>query len=112
MNSTWKKIGSTNDFPTDMGSCVKVSDQQIAVFRIATSSEEQWYAVQNMNPFNQRTVLSRGLVGCLDGTPKVACPLHKQNFSLIDGRYLGEEDVSLETYPVKVEGNEVFLSIA
>jgi len=113
MNTSWKKIGTTDDFPEDMGSCVKAADQQIAIFRITAHSEEdQWYAVQNLNPFNQRMVLSRGIVGCTELGPKVACPLHKQNFSIKDGQHLGDEEATLQTYPVKVEGNEVFLKVA
>ena len=30
-------------------------------------------------------VLARGLIGDQQGVPKVACPLHKKNFSLTDG---------------------------
>ena len=112
MNAHWKKIGATDDFPTDIGSCVKINDSQIAVFNIATIHGNQWYAVQNLNPFNQRMVLSRGIVGCTEHGPKVACPLHKQNFSLKDGQHLGDEEASLQTYPIKVEGNEVFLKVA
>jgi len=113
MNTSWKKVGTIHDFPTDMGSCVKVAGQQIAIFRIAASTDkQQWYALQNLNPFNQRMVLSRGIVGCTEHGPKVACPLHKHNFSLKDGQHLGDEEATLQTYPVKVEGDEVFLKVA
>lgn len=114
MSNTWKKVGSTTDFPSDIGSCVKVDNQQIAVFRVAEDSEsEQWYAVQNLNPYNQRMVLSRGIVGCTEHGHKVACPLHKSPFSLKDGKHLGEGEVSdLKTYPIKVENDVVYLQVA
>jgi len=114
MNESWKKVGTTEDFPQDMGSCVKLADQQIAVFRVPCHSEEdQWFAVQNLNPYNQRMVLSRGMVGSTEHGPKVACPLNKNPFSLRDGKHLGEGDIpDLQTYPVKVENEVVFLKIA
>ena len=115
MNNNWKKIGPATDFPTDLGSCVKLADEQIAVFRIAGNAEsDEWYAVQNMNPYNRRMVLSRGLVGSTEEHgPKVACPLHKNNFALTDGKHIGEGDVSdLKTFPIKVENNEVFIHFA
>ncbi|MCP5535486.1 MAG: nitrite reductase small subunit NirD [Akkermansiaceae bacterium] len=113
MSNSWNKVGSISDFPADLGSCVKVNEQQIAVFRIAENgSPEKWYAVQNLNPYNQRMVLSRGIVGCTGAGHKVTCPLHKTPFSLKDGKHLGEGDVSdLKTYPLRVENNEVFLQV-
>ena len=78
MNTSWKKVGTIHDFPEDMGRCVKLAEQQIAIFRIAhTSEKDQWFAVQNLNPYNQRMVLSRGIVGSTEHGPKVACPLNK-----------------------------------
>ena len=114
MNTSWKKVGTTHDFPQDMGSCVKIADQQIAIFRIAESSDQdQWFAVQNLNPYNQRMVLSRGIVGSTEHGPKVACPLHKNPFSLKDGKHLGEGEVAdLQTYPIKIDGDDVFLKVA
>ena len=111
MNENWKRIGSLNEFPEDLGSCVKLADEQIAVFRIATNTEsEEWYAIQNFNPINRRMVLSRGIVGSTEEHgPKVACPLHKHNFSLKDGTFLDDDSIALKTYPVKIEGNEVFI---
>lgn len=113
MTITWHKIGTVNDFPPDMGSCVKLENQQIAIFRIPfESTEDHWYAVQNLNPYNRRMVLSRGIVGSTEHGPKVACPLHKNPFLLKNGKHLGEGEVdNLKTYPVKINGNEVFLAV-
>jgi hypothetical protein len=56
-------------------------------------------------------VLSRGIIGDKDGTPKIACPLHKKNFSLRDGACLTGEVDSLTTYAVKVEGSDVHVEL-
>ena len=112
MDNNWKRIGSATDYPIDLGSCVKLAEEQIAVFRVASNTtEEQWYAVQNMNPYNKRMVLSRGIVGCTEEHgAKVACPLHKNNFALSSGRHIGEGEVAdLKTFPIKVENGEVFI---
>lgn len=114
MNTSWNKVGAIHDFPSDMGSCVKLAEQQIAIFRVTPNSkDEQWFAIQNLNPYNQRMVLSRGIVGSTDYGPKVTCPLHKNPFSLKDGKHLGEGEIAdLQTYPIKVEGGNVFLKVA
>jgi nitrite reductase (NADH) small subunit len=38
----------------------------------------------------------------------IACPMHKKN-SLVDGSNLNGDEFKIATYPVKVEGNEVFV---
>jgi len=60
MDTNWTKIGSSEQFPEDLGSCVLVDGVQIAVFNL--NDDQKWYAVQNFNPQNERMVLSRGIV--------------------------------------------------
>ena len=109
MSKEWKKVGHVSDFCKDLGGCVKIDGKQIAVFNF---KGEEWYAVQNLCPHDNRMVLSRGLIGDASGEPKVACPLHKHNFSLKSGAHLSEGDVAdLETFPVKIDGGDVYLQL-
>ena len=108
-NITWHDVASTSDFPYDGGSCVKVGDTQIAVYNFA--SKGKWYACQNMCPHKKDNVLSRGFIGDQKGEPKVACPQHKKSFSLESGECISGEDYKVETYPVKIEGDRVFVGV-
>ena len=91
--------------------CVMGSNgRQIAVYRFASRGE--WHACQNMCPHKREMVLSRGLLGDAKGIPKVACPVHKKSFSLETGKCLSGDDFAVEVYPVKVEGDEVFVQIS
>jgi hypothetical protein len=56
-------------------------------------------------------VLSRGIVGDEAGVPKVACPLHKKTFSLATGESLQSEEYHIRTFPVRVDGDEVYLEL-
>jgi len=105
----WHRVGRVSDFPKDSGACVKVEGRQIAVYRFASRNE--WHACQNMCPHKREMVLSRGLLGDSKGVPKVACPVHKKAFSLDSGKCLSGENLSVEVYAVKVEGDEVFLQV-
>lgn len=105
----WVTVGKVGDFPVDGGSTIKYGNSQIAVFNF--SSRREWYASQNMCPHRKAFVLSRGIIGDAGGTPKVACPLHKKTFSLTDGTSLQGEQYHIRTFPVKVEGDEVFLEL-
>ena len=104
----WFAVGPAVRFPTDCGTAVLVEGQQIAVFHMG----REWYAVQNLCPHQQQMVLSRGLVGDAGREPKVTCPLHKNSFSLADGRHLGGNEAwRLKTYPVKVDGGVVHVGL-
>jgi nitrite reductase (NADH) small subunit len=111
---TWIKVANSDDVSANGGGCVKLGGLhggvQIAVFKLQPpGGETTWYAVQNRCPHDRRQVLSSGLTGDVQGEPKVACPLHKNTFSLRTGAHLGgglaDRDWTLETFPVKeVEG--------
>jgi nitrite reductase (NADH) small subunit len=50
------------------------------------------------------------MLGSTEAIPKIACPMHKKTFSLVDGSNLnGDEDLAIATYPVKIVDNEVFV---
>ncbi|MEV0121479.1 nitrite reductase small subunit NirD [Streptomyces sp. NPDC050703] len=60
------------------------------------------YAIDNLDPFTGAAVLSRGLLGTADGRPFVASPLLKQRFDLETGRCLDDDEVAVETHPVRI----------
>jgi nitrite reductase (NADH) large subunit len=103
----WIHVGKIWDFPHDGGATVKYGQTQIAVFNFASRGE--WYATQNMCPHRREFVLSRGMIGDQNGKPKVACPVHKKTFSLENGECTSGENYSVRVFPVKVEGDDVYL---
>jgi nitrite reductase (NADH) large subunit len=102
-------VGKVWDFPDDGGSTIKHGKTQIAVFHFASRGE--WYATQNMCPHKREFVLARGLLGDEAGTPKVACPLHKKTFSLESGECLTGENLQVSVFPVKVDGDDVYVQL-
>ena len=109
MDNNWTNIGSVEQYPLDLGSCVLVDDVQVAVFHL--TDDQKWYAVQNFNPQNQRMVLSRGIVGDEKGTPIIICPLHKYRYSLKDGKCFTDEQYSIKVFEVKEEAGELLVSV-
>lgn len=107
--SAWVNVCTTDDVLENGGSCVKVGEEQVAIFNF---DRGQWYAVQNMCPHKKQFVLSRGLIGEDKGEPKVACPLHKNTFSLKTGNHLGGHCAyDLKVYPVRVDGRDIQLNL-
>jgi nitrite reductase (NADH) large subunit len=107
--ANWVHVGSLSDFPIDGGATIKYGKSQIAVFNF--SSRGEWYASQNMCPHKKAFVLARGIIGDASGTPKVACPLHKKTFSLESGESLQGEPYRIRTFPVRVDGDNVYLDL-
>jgi nitrite reductase (NADH) large subunit len=105
----WVQVGKTWDFPKDGGASIKYGKTQIAVFNFESRGE--WYASQNMCPHRREFVLSRGLLGDQGDKPKVACPVHKKTFSLETGKGLSDKEFSIQTFPVKIEGDDVFVRL-
>ena len=106
----WFKAAEISKFPKNGGACIKYKGMQIAVFNFARQGE--WYACQNLCPHKMEMVLSRGMIGEEGEHPKVACPLHKNTFSLKTGENLNGSLDSIATFPVKVEGNFVYVGFS
>jgi nitrite reductase (NADH) small subunit len=105
--STWFEVGVTANVPENSGACIKYKTKQVAVYNFTRTGK--WYATQNLCPHKMEMVLSLGMIGDKDNIPKVACPMHKKNFSLEDGSNLGGEDLKIATYPVKIENGNVYI---
>jgi NAD(P)H-dependent nitrite reductase small subunit len=97
------------DVPAEGGIAARYGDAQIALFHFESRGE--WYATQNLCPHKRAMVLARGILGDEGGAPKVACPMHKKTFDLATGRCLSGDDLELATFPVRVEGDDVFVEL-
>ena len=106
---TWVHVGKVQDFPYNGGATIKYGKVQIAVFNF--TSRGTWYACQQMCPHKKAFVLSRGILGDTNGIPKIACPLHKKTFALDSGTCLSGDDYTVQVFPVKVEGDDVYLEL-
>ncbi|GAA3221845.1 nitrite reductase small subunit NirD [Pseudonocardia petroleophila] len=100
----WTTICPLERLLPERGVAALVGDVQVALFRLHDGSV---HAVGNVDPFSGAAVMSRGIVGDRGGVPTVASPVYKQAFSLVDGRCLDDADVSLPSYPVRVEDGQL-----
>ncbi|MEE9355703.1 MAG: nitrite reductase small subunit NirD [Methylococcaceae bacterium] len=107
--SLWIDICSKDDLQPDSGICALVEDKQVAIFYLP--KQQLLYAVDNYDPFGKANVLSRGLVGDINGEPMVASPLHKQHFSLKTGVCLDDQSVTINTYGIRIENDRIEINI-
>ena len=97
------RVCRLDDIVPNTGVCALVDGEQVAVFRV----DQQIYAIGNRDPFSGANVLSRGIVGDLQGELVVASPVYKQHFSLVTGLCIEDPSVSVPVYRTRVEGGEI-----
>ncbi|UOA10251.1 nitrite reductase small subunit NirD [Methylobacter sp. S3L5C] len=105
----WQDVCSIDDLQPDSGVCALVDGQQVALFYMP--KESAVYAINNYDPFGKANVLSRGLIGDINGQPVVASPLYKQHFNLQTGICLEDETVTIPAYAVRMENGSVQISM-
>lgn len=105
----WENICKIADINRNTGVCALHDGEQIAIFRVG--NDDQLFALQNFEPFGQANVLSRGLIGDVEGQLVVASPLYKQQYSLESGRCLEDEQVILKTFMVRQYQGHVQLRV-
>ncbi|HZS22585.1 MAG TPA: nitrite reductase small subunit NirD [Pseudonocardiaceae bacterium] len=99
MQAQWTAVCRYDDLIPERGVAALVDGEAVAVFR---THDGALYALSNMDPFSNASVLSRGIVGDRGGRSTVASPIYKQVFELATGMCLDEPTVSVRTYPVRL----------
>ena len=98
--NTWTTVCELGALTPDVGARALLGDDQVAVFRL--SRTEDVFAIDAFDPFSNAPVLSRGIVGDLNGRLVVASPIYKQHFDLETGKCLEDDTVAVRTYAVRV----------
>ncbi|MGO4745535.1 nitrite reductase small subunit NirD [Serratia quinivorans] len=98
--SQWTTLCPLTDILPGTGVCALIGDQQVAIFR--PYADEQVFAISNIDPFAQASVLSRGLIAEHQGELWVASPLKKQHFRLHDGYCLEDDSRSVAHFTSRV----------
>jgi nitrite reductase (NADH) small subunit len=105
----WQDVCRVDDLQPDSGVCALVAGRQVAIFYMP--KDKAVYAINNYDPFGCANVLSRGIIGDLNGQPVVASPLYKQHFNLQTGVCLEDETVTIPAYAVRIKNGSVQVSI-
>lgn len=106
----WIEVCALGDLPANAGVAARVGGLQVALFHLPTETPAV-YALANWDPIGGAAVLARGIVGDLGGALVVASPLYKQHFRLTDGQCLEDPAVQVPAYPVRVEGDRVWVAV-
>jgi len=103
--SQWNTICSLDEIIPATGVCALVGKNQVAIFRPRANDEV--YAISNIDPFFEASVLSRGIIAEHQGDLWVASPLKKQRFRLRDGLCMEDESRSVAHVEARVKDGQV-----
>jgi len=107
---TWSSVCHVDDILPNTGICALVKDRHVAIFYV-TEGEESLFAIDNIDPNVNASVLSRGLVGNLGDRIVVASPIYKHHFDLRSGECLEAPENSVSAYAVRVENGAVLVAV-
>ena len=105
----WIDVCGADDLQPNSGVCALVKGQQVAIFFMP--KEQAVFAIGNYDPIGQANVLSRGVIGDINGQVVVASPVFKQHFNLQTGVCLEDAAVSVPVYPIRIENGRVAIGI-
>ena len=98
-----------NDLIPNSGICAELAGKQVALFYLPDESPAI-YAIDNWDPIGKANVLSRGIVGDINGQLVVSSPLYKQHFDLITGQCIEHSDVKVPAYVVELVDDCVLIN--
>ena len=96
----YRKVAVVSEVPLGAGIKVSVENDEIALFNL----NGEIYAINDLCP-HRGAPLSEGFLE--DG--KVFCPWHCFDFNLLTGECQIASNLSVATYPVKVEDGGIFI---
>jgi nitrite reductase (NADH) small subunit len=96
------QVGKTSDVPEGEGRVFEAGGRMVAVFNDAGT----FRAIDDMCP-HAGASLAEGWLddGC------VTCPWHAWQFRLSDGAYTQNPRLKVETYEVRVDGEDLFVTV-
>jgi nitrite reductase (NADH) small subunit len=100
---SWYKICAVEDVPLRGGRLIRMGQTHIAMFRLSNGTIR---AIDGRCPHKQGP-LAEGIVS----GDTVICPLHAQKIDLQSGKVLEPDTGCVTTYPVKIEDEQVFITI-
>lgn len=106
----WSAVCALDDIVPNTGICALVKDRHVAVFHVK-GDDKRLFAIDNIDPNTQASVLSRGMVGSLGERIVVASPLHKHHFDLQSGECLEAPEHSVKAYPVRLQDRTVWVAV-
>lgn len=96
-------IGNLTELPQKLGKTVMIGDKELAVFKLENGEIR---AIENRCP-HKGGVLAEGIIS----GEYVFCPMHDWKISVKNGKVQAPDVGCVQTYPVEIQEDEVYILI-
>ena len=96
------RVASTSDIKPGENKAVEVNGEHVALFNV----DGEFFAISNTCPHRGGPLGEGYLEGDI-----VTCPWHGWRFNVKTGNNAIMPNMKVQSYPVKVEGSDVFVSV-
>jgi nitrite reductase (NADH) small subunit len=96
------RVASRKDIPEGEGRSFEVNDKIIAIFQV----DGRFYAIDDACPHMGASLSTGELEGCV-----VSCPLHAWRFDVTNGTWCDNPRVSIDSFPVTVNGDDILIAM-
>ena len=104
LDTEWTRVASLAELPGNDIAAIQVGDREIAVYRIGDGV----FATDNLCTHGNARLCEGFLLD-----DEIECPLHQGRFDIRTGKALCSPLTrDLRAYPVKVEGEDVYVNLA
>lgn len=103
----WAPVCTVDDILPNTGVCALVNDRHVAIFRVGNS---QFFAIDNVDPKSNASIIARGLLGNLGERMVVASPLYKHHFDLRSGECIESPEYSVRAHEVRIDDGRVLVA--
>ena len=103
MTADWKPVATLADLPAGGRKLVRLDGHSLLLFNLAGAV----HAVADSCPHAGAWLGSGQLDGC-----HLRCPAHGMSFDVRTGRMRGADGLTLRVYPVRSEGDAVWVDLA
>lgn len=99
-NGKWIHAGKVSDFREGVGILLEAEKNKIALFE----SGGKFYAIDNLCPHKGAPLAHGHVEDC-----RLTCSWHAWEFDLKTGECFTLPEAAVKTYPVKIEGGEIYV---
>jgi nitrite reductase/ring-hydroxylating ferredoxin subunit len=104
LSTDWFRIASTSDVPEGEAYAIEIMGLSLALYHVG----EAWFCTDNICTHALALLTDGWLEGHI-----IECPLHGGQFDIRTGKGQGAPiDIDLKTFPVRIDGGDVLISLS
>lgn len=98
----WVRVAAIGEIPEGSGKEFTVGDRIVALYHV----DGRYFSLDGICPHAGGPLAEGALEGCI-----VTCPWHGWQFDVTTGQHCLSDPIRQQTFPVRLEGNDIFIAL-